>query len=164
LEIPLKSGSRQIWRILESLWEVKPGATRTDFAVPFGHLFGKLKNSALIFLISDFIQAESALRAHELRNIARKHDLVPVIIEDNWEEALPGGRGFARLRDAESSAAMVLNLSRKNQHLYRSMMLERRIALERALYGLGLDHLFLHTGKPFLDPLIGFFLGRKKRR
>jgi uncharacterized protein (DUF58 family) len=164
LEVPLKSGSRQIWRILESLWEVKPGATRTDFAVPFAHLFGKLKNSALIFLISDFIQAESALRAYELRNIARKHDLVPVILEDNWEEALPGGRGFARLRDAESSAAMVLNLSRKNQHLYRSMMLERRIALERALYGLGLDHLFLHTGKPFLDPLIGFFLGRKKRR
>jgi hypothetical protein len=44
------------------------------------------------------------------------------------------------------------------------MMRERRIALERALYNLGLDHLFLHTGRPYLDPLIGFFLGRKKRR
>ncbi|MGH7930696.1 MAG: DUF58 domain-containing protein [Candidatus Binatia bacterium] len=164
VDIPLKSGSRQIWQILESLWDVKPGSTRTDFTVPFAHLFGKLKTSALIFLISDFIQAESALRGHALRNIARKHDLVPVIIEDNWEEALPSGRGFARLRDAEWGGAMVLNLSGKNQHLYRSMMLERRVALERALYGLGLDHLFLHTGESFLDPLIGFFLGRKKRR
>jgi len=164
LDIPLKSGSRQIWQILESLWEVKPGSSKTDFDLPFAHLFGKLKSSALIFLISDFVQAEAALRGHALRSIARKHDLVPVIIEDNWEEALPDGRGFARLHDAEAGAAMVLNLSSKNRHLYRSLMLERRVALERALYGLGLDHLFLQTGQPFLDPLIGFCLRRKKRR
>ncbi len=164
LDIPLKSGSRQIWQILESLWEAKPSSTKTDFALPFTHLFGKLKTSALIFLISDFIQAEEALHGYALRNIARKHDLVPVIIEDDWEEALPSGRGFARLRDAESGGVMVFNLNRQNRHLYRSMMSERRIALERALYGLGLDHLFLHTGKSYLDPLIGFFLGRKKRR
>ena len=164
LDLPLKSGSRQIWQILESLWEVKPASSKTDFALPFRHLFGRLKTSALIFLISDFVQAEDALHCDALRSIARKHDLVPVIIEDDWEEDLPGGRGFARLRDAESGAAMVFNLSRKNRHVYRSMMLERRVALERALYGLGLDHLFLHAGKPYLYPLIGFFLGRKKRR
>jgi uncharacterized protein (DUF58 family) len=164
LDIPVKSGSRQIWQILESLWEVKPSSNKTDFALPFAHLSGKLKTSALIFLISDFIQTEGALHGHALRNIARKHDLVPVIIEDDWEAVLPRGRGFARLRDAESDGVMVFNLSRNNRHLYRSMMLERRLALERALYGLGLDHLFLHTGKAYLDPLIGFFLGRKKRR
>jgi uncharacterized protein (DUF58 family) len=164
LDMPLKSGSAQIWKILESLWEVKPSSTETDFNLPFTHLFGKLKTSALIFLISDFIQAEDALGGAALRNIARKHDLVPVILEDDWEQELPSGRGFARLRDAESGGVMLFTLSRNNRHLYRSMMLERRIALERALYGLGLDHLFLHTGKPYLDPLIGFFLGRKKRR
>jgi uncharacterized protein (DUF58 family) len=164
LDIPLKAGSRQIWQILESLWDVKPGSVKTDFSLPFGHLFGKLKTSALIFLISDFVQAEDALRGHALRHIARKHDLVPLIIADNWEEALPGGRGFARLRDAESGAAMVLNLTRKNKNLYRSMMMERRAALERALYSLGLDHLYLYAGKPYLDALIGFFLGRKRVR
>jgi uncharacterized protein (DUF58 family) len=164
LDIPLKSGSRQIWQILESLWEVKPTSSKTDFALPFNHLFGKLKTSALIFLISDFIQAEEALHGHALRNIARKHDLVPVILEDDWDETLPSGRGFARLRDAESGGVMVFNLSGHNRRIYRAMMLERRVALERALYGLGLDHLFLHTGKAYLDPLIGFFLGRKKRR
>jgi uncharacterized protein (DUF58 family) len=164
LDIPLKSGSRQIWQILESLWDVKPSSVKTDFSLPFAHLFGKLRTSALIFLISDFIEAEAALHGHALRHIARKHDLIPLIVADNWEEALPGGRGFARLRDAESGAGIVLNLTRKNKDLYRSMMLERRVVLERALYGLGLDHLFLHPGKPYLDPLIGFFLARKRRR
>jgi uncharacterized protein (DUF58 family) len=164
LDIPLKSGSRQIWQILESLWAVKANSSKTDFALPLTHLSGRLKTSALIFLISDFIQAEQALRGAALRNIARKHDLVPVIIDDQWEEDLPSGRGFARLRDAESSGVMLFNLNGKNRRVYRSMMLERRVALERALYRLGLDHLFLRAGKPYLDPLIGFFLGRKKRR
>jgi uncharacterized protein (DUF58 family) len=164
LAMPLKGGSRQIWRILEALWEVKPRSAKTDFALPFTHLSGALKNSAVIFVISDFVQAEGALHGPALRNIARRHDLLPVIVEDNWEEGLPGGCGFARLRDAESGGVMVLNLSRKNRQLYRSMMRERRTALERALYNLGLDHLFLHTGQPYVDPLIGFFLGRKRRR
>jgi len=164
LDIPLKAGSKQIWQILESLWDVKPSSVKTDFLLPFAHLFGKLRTSALIFLISDFIEAEEALHGHALRHIARKHDLIPLIVADTWEEVLPGGRGFARLRDAESGAGIVLNLTRKNKDLYRSMMLERRVVLERALYGLGLDHLFLHPGKPYLDPLIGFFLARKRRR
>jgi uncharacterized protein (DUF58 family) len=164
LDIPLKGGSRQIWQILESLWDVRPSSVKTDFSLPFTHLFGKLRTSALIFLISDFIQAEEALSGHALRHIARKHDLVPLIIADNWEESLPAGRGFARLHDAESGASMVFNLSRRNQNLYRAMMLERRVSLERGLYRLGLDHLFLHPGQPYLDPLIGFFLARKRGR
>jgi uncharacterized protein (DUF58 family) len=164
LEIPVKSGSRQMWRILEALWAVQPASSRTDFALPFNHLFGKLKTSALIFVISDFIQAQNALRAPALRDMASKHDLVPVIIEDDWDEELPAGRGFARLRDAESGGLMLVSFNRANRQLYRIMMLERRAALRRELYGLGLDHLFLHTGQPYLDPLIGFFLGRKKRR
>jgi hypothetical protein len=59
---------------------------------------------------------------------------------------------------------MLVNLNRNNRQLYRAMMRERRVALERELYGLGLDHVFLQTGQPYLDPLIGFFLSRKKLR
>jgi uncharacterized protein (DUF58 family) len=164
LDVPLKRGSAQIWQILEALWEVKPTSVRTDFSLPFAHLFRRLRTSALIFLISDFIRAEEALSDHALRHIARKHDLVPLIIADDWEDELPGGRGFARLRDAESGAVMMVSLSRKNKGLYKSMMRERRASLEQGLYRLGLDHLFLHAGKPYLDPLIGFFLGRKRAR
>jgi uncharacterized protein (DUF58 family) len=164
LDIPVKTGSRQMWQILEALWDTKPASVKTDFSLPFTHLFGKLRTSALIFFISDFVQAEEAMRGHALRHIARKHDLLPLIIADSWEEGLPAGRGFARLRDAESGAGMIFNLTHRNKTLYRSMMLERRAALERGLYGLGLDHLFLHPGRPYLDPLIGFFLGRKRAR
>jgi uncharacterized protein (DUF58 family) len=164
LDIPLKKGSGQTWKILESLWDVKPNSIKTNFSLPFEHLFARLKTSTSLFLISDFIEVENAFHSHALRHLARKHDLVPVILEDSWEAALPGGRGFMRLRDAESDGTMVVNLSGRNKSIYQSMMLERKIALERALYSLNLDHLFLHVEKPLLDPIIGFFLARKRRK
>jgi uncharacterized protein (DUF58 family) len=164
LDLPLKKGSAQTWKIVESLWGVKPGSIKTDFSLPFELLASRLKTSTLLFLISDFIQAEQSFHSHALRHLARKHDLIPVIIRDAWEEALPGGRGFLRLRDAEMGGTMVLNLTPTKTSLYRSMMQERKAALERALYNLNLDHLFLHAGEPYLDPVIGFFLARKNRK
>jgi uncharacterized protein (DUF58 family) len=164
LDLPLKKGSGQTWKIVQSLWDVKTSSNQTDFSRPFEHLVTRLKSSTLLFLISDFIQAEQTFRSHALRHLAQKHDLIPVIIEDTWDEALPGGNGFLRLHDAESSGAMILNLSGKKKNLYRSIMQERRLGLERALYNLNLDHLFLHAGRPYLDALIGFFLARKRRQ
>lgn len=164
LDLPLKKGSAQTWKILESLWDVIPTSIKTDFSLPFDYLVTRLKSSTLLFLISDFIQVEETFRSHALRHLARKHDLIPVIIEDTWEESLPGGRGFLRLHDAETGGKMVFNLTGRKKSLYRSMMQERRAALECALYNLNLDHLFLHVEKPYLDPVIGFFLARKRRK
>jgi uncharacterized protein (DUF58 family) len=164
VDLPLKKGSGQTWKIVESLWDVKPSSIKTDFSLPFDYLFTRLKTSTLLFLISDFIQVEDAFLSHALRHVARKHDLIPVIIEDNWEEALPGGRGFLRLHDAETGGTMVFDLTRKKKRLYRSLMQERKLALEDALYNLNLDHLFLSVGQPYLERIIGFFLSRKRRK
>ncbi len=164
VDLPLKKGSGQTWKIVESLWDVKPSSIKTDFSLPFDYLFTRLKTSTLLFLISDLIQVEDALHSPALRHVARKHDLIPVIIEDNWEEALPGGRGFLRLHDAETGGTMVFDLTRKKKRLYRSLMQERRLALEDALYNLNLDHLFLSVGQPYLERIIGFFLSRKRRK
>lgn len=164
LDLPLKKGPAQTWRIVEALWDVTPGSTQTDFALPFEYLLARLTTSSLLFLISDFIQAEQSFRSHALRHLTRKHDLIPVIVEDDWETALPGGRGFVRFHDAESGGSMVLNLSRNNKNLYRALMRQRREELQRAFYNLNLDHLFVHVGTPYLDPLLGFFLARKRRK
>jgi uncharacterized protein (DUF58 family) len=164
LDLPLRKGSGQTWKIVESLWDAEPRSARTNFLVPLEHLDTKLKRSTLLFFISDFINAETIFASHALKRLAQKHDLVPVIVEDGWEEALPEGRGFLRLHDAEMGGAMILNLSRRKRDLYRSLMKERRVVLERSLYNLNLDHLFLRAGKPYLDTVIGFFLTRKRRR
>jgi hypothetical protein len=43
-------------------------------------------------------------------------------------------------------------------------MQSRRNALQRSFYHLNLDHLFVDAGSPYLDPLLGFFLARKRRK
>ena len=164
VDLPLKKGPAHSWRVVEALWDAKPGSPRTDFALPFEHLLTRLTTSTLLFLISDFVQVESSFRSHALSHLARKHDLMPVIIEDPWDTALPGGKGFVRLHDAESGAAMVLNLSRHNKNIYRALMQERKLGLQRSFYNLNFDHLFLDVGAPYLDSLLGFFLARKRRK
>jgi len=164
LDVPLKKGLAHSWRVVEALWNAEPRSTRTDFALPFEHLLTRLTTSTLLFLISDFVQVERSFEGHALRHLARKHDLMPVIVEDRWDARLAGGSGFMRLRDAESGGAMIVNLSARNKHVYERLMQARHAALQRSFYQLNLDHLFIDMAAPFLDPLLGFFLARKRRR
>ena len=164
LELPLKKGPAHSWRVVEALWNAQPASPRTDYALPFEHLLTRLTTSTLLFFISDFVQVENSFHCHALHHLARKHDLIPVVIEDRWDQALPGGSGFLRWRDAESGGAMVLSLSRHNKNIYRALMQERKIGLQRSFYNLNLDHLFLSLGTPYLDALLGFFLARKRRK
>ena len=164
LDLPLKKGTAHSWRVLQALWDAKPASPGTDFTLPCEHLLARLTSSTLLFLISDFVQVEDIFNSHGLRHLARKHDLMPVVIEDRWDRALPGGRGFLRWQDAESGASMVLHLSQHNKTVYRTLMQERKAGLRRSFYQLNLDHLFLEVGAPYLDSLLGFFLARKRRK
>ena len=164
LDMPLKQGQAHSWRVVETLWNAKPRSTRTDFSLPFEHLLTRLTTSTLLFLISDFVQVEDRFHSHALSHLARKHDLMPIVIDDEWDTALPGGKGFVRFHDAESGGALVVNLNRHNKNIYRALMHERRVGLQRSFYHLNLDHLFLPVGSPYLDSLLGFFLARKRRK
>jgi len=162
--LPLKKGSGQVWKILESLWQIQPASSRTLFARPLEYLATGLKRTTLIFCISDFITSEDLFASDPLKRLAQRHDFIPIIIQDGWEETLPQGKGYLRLRDVEWGEEMLLRLSARQRQRYEGLMRERKTALQRWLYRLQLDHLFLRPGEPFLDLLIGFFLMRRGTR
>ncbi len=137
---------------------------KTNLLSTVGYLQQRLKSAALVFCISDFITQEETFASNLLKHVVQKHDFIPVIIEDAWEERLPEGKGFFRLQDAETGAEMTLNLSRKKRELYQNLMRERKEGLQRSFYSLKLDHLFLRPEEPFLSSLIRFFLARKRQR
>jgi uncharacterized protein (DUF58 family) len=161
VDVPLKKGLNQVWKILDSLWQIQPGSRQTRFARALEYLVARLKRSTLIFCVSDFITPEDLFASDKIKHLAQKHDFVPIIVQDGWEEALPRGKGYLRLRDVEWGGEMLLALSGRQRRRYQSLMRERKEALQRALYRLHMDHLFLRPGEPFLDSLIGFFLMRK---
>lgn len=162
--LPLKKGPGQVWKILESLWQTQPVSRRTHFARALEYLATGLKRTTLIFCISDFITSEDLFASDALKRLAQRQDFIPIIIQDGWEETLPSGKGFLRLRDVEWGEEMLLRLSPRQRQRYEGLMRERKAALQRWLYRLQLDHLFLRPGEPFLDPLIGFFLMRRGTR
>jgi len=164
IELAAKKGLAQVWKILGSLCDIQPRSRGTNFVGTLGYLESRLKGSALIFCISDFITPEEIFASSSLKHLVRKHDFVPLIIEDPWEEAWPEGAGYVRLQDPETGAEMLLNLSARKTARYAALMRERRAALQRSFYRLGLDHLFIRTGGPFLDSIIGFFLARKRAK
>jgi uncharacterized protein (DUF58 family) len=164
IDLPSKKGLAQVWKILDTLWNIRPGSRKTNLLRPLQHLETRLQTASLLFCISDFITQEEALRSHSLQKLVRRHDFIPVILDDDLEEALPRGKGYLRLRDAEWGGEMMFRLSDRTRGKYEILVRERKIALQRSLYKLNLDHLFLRTGRPFLDSIIGFFFTRRRAR
>jgi uncharacterized protein (DUF58 family) len=164
IDLPSKKGLAQVWRILDTLWNVRPVSRETNLLRSLQHLETRLQTASLLFCISDFIAQEEALRSHSLQKLVRRHDFIPVILDDELEEALPRGKGYLRLRDAERGGEMMFRMSDRTRGKYETLVRERKIALQRALYRLNLDHLFLRTGKPFMDSIIGFFFTRRRAR
>ncbi|HET7681508.1 MAG TPA: DUF58 domain-containing protein [Xanthobacteraceae bacterium] len=164
LDIPARKGRAHLWHILQSLWEHKPVSPRTDVSVALTELHRRLKDSSVIFCLSDFINEEDIFQNRSLKYLVQRHDFIPLVLEDAWEHALPSGGGFIRLRDAETSGEILIDLSKKNVELYAQWMQEHKKALKRGFYRLHLDHVFLRPGQPYLDALLGLFLARRRRK
>jgi uncharacterized protein (DUF58 family) len=164
IDLPSKKGLAQVWKILDTLWNIRPSSQKTNLLRPLQHLETRLQTASLLFCISDFITQEEALTSHSLQKLVRRHDFIPVILDDELEETLPRGKGYLRLRDAEWGGEMMFRLSDRTRGKYELLVRERKITLQRSLYKLNLDHLFIRTGKPFLDSIIGFFFTRRRAR
>lgn len=165
LDVPVRKGRAHVWKILDRLWDYRPRSVATDFAAPLTELQRRLKRSSVIFFLSDFITRQSIFESRVLKQLVQKHDFVPLILQDAWEqECPPTGAGLVRLHDVESGDEVLVNLSGKRAQRYAQLMHERTRDLQRAFYRLNLDHLFVRPDASYLDALLGFSLARKRRR
>jgi uncharacterized protein (DUF58 family) len=158
---PPRQGRRQAWRILQYLWEARPRSRGTQLGEPIRFLTQRLRKTTLLFLVSDFLQPDVVTLA-DFQLLGHRHDLVPIIVQDPLEEALLHARGHVRLRDLESGAERVISLNARTRREYAEEVQRRRDALIRHFYALGLDHVYLKLGDPFVDPLIRMFSSRKR--
>ena len=120
-----------MWKILETLWGIRPGSQRTNLLRPLEYLYTRLQTASLLFCISDFIAQEEVLTSHTLQRLTRRHDFIPVILEDELEAALPRARGYLRLRDAEAGGDLLFRLSDRTRGKYESLV--RAGAMSQAL-------------------------------
>ena len=162
---PPRKGQAQVWRIVDRLYNLKNVDQGTNGETAIRFLRGRLRRMAIVFLLSDFIVSPDATPFTELpdfKALARKHDVVPIIFEDELERDLPAGRGLLRLRSAESPAEILLSLSSEQRARFEALVSRRKAALRDMFFSLGMECLFLQVGEPFMDPMMKLFERRKK--
>jgi len=162
---PPRKGRGHVWRALQRLYDLKPSRSGTDWSMALRFLRSRLLRASVVFLLSDFIS--DPLASHlddlpDLKLLARKHDVIPIVFEDRLETSLPAGRGLLRLRSAERRLEMVLSLSPSRKKAFEALVAQRKSKLRDFFYRLGMECLFLDVAEPFFDPLMMLFERRRK--
>jgi uncharacterized protein (DUF58 family) len=162
---PPRKGRGHLWRVLHRLYNLQASHAGTDWGVALRFLRSQLRRASVVFLLSDFITDPVAAHLDDLSDLkflARKHDVIPIVFEDRLETNLPVGRGVLRFRSAEGRQEMVLSLSRSRTKAFEVLVSHRKSNLRDFFYGLGMECLFLDVAEPFFDPLIMLFERRRK--
>jgi uncharacterized protein (DUF58 family) len=163
-EAPRK-GKGHAWRIIDRLYNLHETAHGTNCETAIRFLRSHLRRMAIVFLLSDFILDANARQLTDLpdfKALARKHDVVPIVFEDELERSLPKGHGLLRLRAAEGRSELLLSLSSGQRERFEAMVAHRKAQLRDLFFSLGMECMFLQVGEPFMDPLMELFERRKK--
>jgi len=158
--MPPRKGRRHVLAVIREILAYEPRGRRTAIGPSLEKLARMLKRRCIVILISDFRDAgfERALKL-----CALKHDLIPVIIEDPREAALPAAPAVVAVCDPETGEEGIFDLRRDAQDYAREEA-SRRAALDKIFRSSGLEAVTVTTDKPSIDPLLAFFRKRAKRR
>lgn len=162
---PPRKGRGHVWRAMERLYSLQAKRSGTDWGMALRFLRSQLRRTSIIFLLSDFITDPTGARLDDLSDLkylAQKHDVIPIVFEDRLETDLPAGRGFLRFRSPEGGEEMVLSLSPARRKTFGTLVERRSSDLRDFFYRLGMECLFLDVAEPFFNPLMNLFERRRK--
>jgi uncharacterized protein (DUF58 family) len=97
-----------------------------------------------------------------MRLTAQRHDVVPVVITDPMEDALPSV-GIVNFEDIETGSVIEFDTSGAGAAMYRKKIDALADARDAALRRMSLDVVEVHTDRPYVDALVAFFKARARR-
>lgn len=151
-------GMKHAYSFISELYKLSPSSPRTSISEAILLTLNVLKRRSLVFLISDFIDSDYE---HNLKALARKHDLIVIHIHDQRETNLPR-LGIVPIYDAEKQVRRWVDAS---SGTFRSEMRERfekrRQTLERLCRQNRADYLSLDAGEDYVPTLIRLFRVRR---
>lgn len=158
--IPPKKGRKHVMRLMSDILTFKPEGKGTDLEVGLTYLTRVSRRKAVTFLISDFLAGGYE---KPLRLVARKHDLVPVVLRDPLEQAFPEA-GLIDMEDPETGERFVVDTSNALvRGRFARAMQESREARRTLFKKLELDHVELEAGDDYGNALARFFRARARR-
>lgn len=159
--IPPKKGRKHVLRIIRDLlggtWE----GQGTNLHVAFDYLAKISRRRAVVFMLSDFLD-QGYDRA--LKIAAKRHDVVPLLIEDPLEYTLPAINAVVPLRDTEDGHLRWIDLGSASQRAsVEQRVAARRLERDTLFRRLRLDTVPIDTHQDYMDRLVAFFRRRAAR-
>lgn len=164
--LPPARGRRHAFRLVNELVGYVPAGRGTNLASALSFLREQLKRRAVIVVLSDFLLGKAGLGAArpELRALSHLHDVVAIRVGDKLDSELPAV-GLLTLEDAESGDVVEVDTgSAKQRARVAAIARDSEEQIRLMLRGAHVDLLEVHTLRPYLGPLIGFFRTRGGRR
>ena len=98
------------------------------------------------------------------RFASKKHELIPVIIEDKLEINMPKTSGYLDIENPETGEKFMYDLTSKNlnQNFINSKQ-KHDNNLDKLFASLSLEHMHLSDSENMLDEVVKFFRQRAKR-
>jgi uncharacterized protein (DUF58 family) len=157
--VPPKKGRRHVLRVIGEILAFEPTSRGSDIGEGLD-LLGKIaRRRSVVFLVSDFLSDgwEQAMRITRQR-----HELVPVVVGDPLERALPPV-GLLALEDLETGQVIEVDTSGAAGRQFAKRAKEQAREREQTLRRLNLDVVEIQTDQSYVEALIAFFKARAKR-
>jgi uncharacterized protein (DUF58 family) len=159
--IPPRKGTRHVLRLIRELLYCEPIGRGTSIRRALEHLNRTASRRTVVFLVSDF---QDAGFEQSLKIARRRHDIVPLVINDQRERKMPNV-GLVRLRDLETGSSVLLDTaSRANRMAYEELAVRNEQHRNSVFRKLRLDPIEVSTGEDFVEPLKRFFHRREMHR
>ncbi|MES2732531.1 MAG: DUF58 domain-containing protein [Bacteroidota bacterium] len=147
-------GIKQGYEIVMNLFNLQPVSVKTDLAKAIRFALIMLKRKSVVILISDFISEDYE---HNLKALARKHDLVVIHLYDQRETNLPS-LGIIPLYDQESRKTIWLNTSSKAfKREMNGIFSDNQKRLEQLCKQYKASYLAVNTEEDFVPKLVKLF-------
>jgi len=106
--IPPRKEKTHALRILRELIYLQPKKTTTNLTVPIDFINNTQVRRSIVFFLSDFF-GDGYEKPFKL--MAKRHDVIPVVITDPMEIRILEGRGIFLLEDIETERVQYIDLS-----------------------------------------------------
>lgn len=156
-----RKGKKTALRILRDILYHEPQHKGTDIKKAVEYVYRLAKKKSVIFLISDFFGDNFD---QSLRLLAKKHDVIAILVRDQLEFSLPGA-GLIDFEDPETGQILSVNtMSKKLRNSYQKATENDYRNLINRFKKMKIDLIALKTNEPYTKNLMSFFEQRIRKR
>lgn len=154
-------GPRHGYELISQMFQLQPKSDLTNLGAAFLFALKLIRRRSLIIVVSDFIDTGWE---HNLKALARKHDLVVVQLGDKRETRLPG-LGLIPVYDKEKHKTVWMNTSSSSfKKKLSKKHSENQEILKKTCSHYQADYLYIDTEENFVPRLISLFRIRNKSK